>query len=60
MTTKTIKVSRLIGMQEEAEFATNQRMTDEEVLTYLSNCGQNLSWEETEVITHYQVVENFA
>ena len=57
---KTIKVSRIIGMLEESEFDTNQPITDKEVLSYLNNCGENLPWTETEVITHYQVVENFA
>lgn len=60
MNSKTIKVSRIIGMEEEAEFTVDQPMTDEEVFSYLANCGDKLQWEETEVITHYKVVENYA
>ena len=57
---KTIKVRRLVGMAEEADLPTEQEMSDEEVLAFLASNENKLTWEETEVITHFAIVENFA
>lgn len=54
--TKGIKVQRLIGMAEETLI---DAVNDEEALL-IAQEAINLNWEETEVITHYKIVENYA
>jgi hypothetical protein len=56
---KSIKVRRFVSTQE-TELVTGQPMTDAEVLNYLEHSGEYLDWEETEVITHYEIVERYA
>jgi hypothetical protein len=55
---KSIKIRRFVSTQE-TELVTGQTMTDAEVLNYLEHSGDHLDWEETEVITHYEIVERY-
>lgn len=55
MIPKEIRVQRIVGMAEEALI---EAISDEEAL--LKAETEDQYWEETEVISHYKIVENYA
>lgn len=57
---KSIRVQRITGMAEETLFANPDELTQEEIFALLDEAPNAFTWEETEVITHYKVVENYA
>lgn len=54
---KTIRVQRLVGMAEEADI---EALTEDEALLIAEESLDGIFWEETEVITHYKIVDTMS
>jgi hypothetical protein len=54
---KSIRVQRLVGIAEEADI---EALDDAEALLIAEEAVDGILWEETEVITHYQIVDTLS
>lgn len=60
MTQRILRIQKLQGMAEETEYTTDltpEELSDEQILDFVDENRDQFQWEETEVITHFEIVD---